>query len=314
MDSTVEVNGTTSPIASIPHGRRNWGRGFLAVCATFALPGLGHFLSGRYKRGGIWLLVALGCQFTGLLLVLPNFTFPALVIGAIGVLLFMAMYVDAFTCSRRSIKSMLGSAAARYATGIGILIGTYFFHPWGAFSAFLVEQVLAGRVRTFSISSGSMTPALSPGDWLIGHRREYLSRWDIVVFNSPHDATAPYVARIAGLPGETVEIKDGSVVIGGHVEESPPGLGPYISYPYSGERNDKLAGNPGAGCEGNPIRLGQDEYFLLGDNSARALDARLWEAAFPDRQLGATPMEQILYRASAIYWPPNRWRTFPSSE
>ena len=310
MDSTDSSSPTTLQYAPTSQTIHPWGKGFLAVCATFAVPGLGHMLAGRIRRGGLWLATALACELMGLWFIMPDLILPAMVALPIILLLILCMYVDAFICGRRSSKPMLGRAPARYATGTAIIVGTIFFHPWGAFSSFLVNHILSGRVKTFSISSGSMTPTLSPGDRIFAHKKDSLERWNLVVYYSPLDSTSSYVARVVGLPGEFVEIKKNAIFVDGRSMTAPTGAGPYVSYPYAGNHNGDLQGMPGAGCEGNPIRLGKGEYYLLCDNSTRALDARLWEKPFPGHPLGATPTEQIHYRVSAIYWPLKRWHVF----
>jgi hypothetical protein len=70
-----------------------------------------------------------------------------------------------------------------------------------------------------------------------------------------------------------------------------------------------VRGEAGNGCEGNPIALGPDEYFLLGDNSAGAMDARCWELPVGSHPVGALPAESIIGVAKGIYWPPGRWRS-----
>ena len=66
---------------------------------------------------------------------------------------------------------------------------------------------------------------------------------------------------------------------------------------------------PGNGTEGNPIVLGADQYFMLGDNSPSSKDSRLWYtkgehlSARVDYQIGTVPRDQIIGRAYFVYWP-----------
>jgi type IV secretory pathway protease TraF len=69
-----------------------------------------------------------------------------------------------------------------------------------------------------------------------------------------------------------------------------------------------MRGRPGAGCEGNPITLTDDEVFVLGDNSSLSLDGRYWTNAAEGHQLGALPGSSVTGKATAIYYPFSRWR------
>ena len=115
-------------------------------------------------------------------------------------------------------------------------------------------------VRTQVIGT-SMSPTLSGGDNLIVEKITYRfsepKRFDIIVF--PYQNTNKhYIKRIIGLPGETVQIIDGYVYI-------------------NGELLDENYGNAvmeNAGIAVNPIVLGEDEYFVLGDNRNNSEDSR----------------------------------------
>lgn len=109
----------------------------------------------------------------------------------------------------------------------------------------------------------SMNPVLRNGDVVLVNRLVYEikrpSRGDIVVFRPEGDESAHYsIKRIVGLPGETVQITDGKVYIDGkeldediHVSE--------IDY---------------AGVAEKPVKLGKEEYFVLGDNANASDDSR----------------------------------------
>lgn len=129
-------------------------------------------------------------------------------------------------------------------------------------------------------------------------------RWDIVAFYYPDDPTEQYVKRLVGLPGETVEIVDGAVMIDGQLLEKPAHL-QYLHY-----LNLDFPRWPGWGQEGKPVTLGADEFFVLGDFSARSRDSRGWERGAPRHTPYAVPREYLVGVATHIYWPPSRWRVF----
>jgi signal peptidase I len=97
----------------------------------------------------------------------------------------------------------------------------------------------------------SMSPNINDGDKLFMLKQiGELRRGDIVVFLFPEDQTKSYIKRIVGLPGETIEIKDGKVYINGNrMEES------YLSPDYASK--DTMPG---------PVAIPQDNYFVIGDN------------------------------------------------
>jgi signal peptidase I len=128
-------------------------------------------------------------------------------------------------------------------------------------------------------------------------------RWDIVAFHDPNDPRTLFCKRLVGLPGETVTIHDGAVWIDGK-KHTPPDSCKGIEY------LDHIEGWPGAlwGSETKPAHLGADEYFVLGDFSARAKDSRLWQQGAPGHPPYAVPASDIIGVVTHIYWPPSRWR------
>lgn len=148
---------------------------------------------------------------------------------------------------------------------------------------FFVVNALTGR---FQVRGSSMEPSLHTGQYLIVSKLSYRlgqpQRGDIVVFEPPNGTGEDYIKRIVGLPGEQVEVRDGSVWINGYRLEEP-----YVASrtPYSGS-----------------WLLGADEYFVLGDNRANSSDSHSW---------GPLPEENIVGKAWLCYWPPEHWGTLP---
>jgi signal peptidase I len=128
-------------------------------------------------------------------------------------------------------------------------------------------------------------------------------RWDVIVFRLPEDPTIKYCTRLVGLPGETVTIGDGAVWIDGK-KQTPPESCQCVEYldhfgPWAGDF---------WGGKAKPAKLGPDEYFVLGDFSARAKDSRLWQKGAPGHPPYAVPASYIVGVATHIYWPPDRCR------
>ncbi len=145
-------------------------------------------------------------------------------------------------------------------------------------------------LQAFYIPSPSMEPTLVRNDRILvnklGNHFGDPSRGEIVVFHRPDGASggpeAPneLVKRVVGLPGETVEIRSGQVFIDGDPLEEP----------YLPENTVTRPRVPGA----EPIVLGDDEFFMMGDNRDNSLDSRAW---------GPLRRDEMVGRAFVKFWP-----------
>ena len=138
------------------------------------------------------------------------------------------------------------------------------------------------------VEGASMENTLHNGDNLIVDKLSYRfhdpERFDIVVFPVVRDGKEEYyIKRVIGLPGETVQILDGYVYING--EKLDENYGAEVM-------ND-------AGRAAEPITLGDDEYFVLGDNRNRSDDSRYENVENLKR-------EKIVGRAWVRIWPLDR--------
>lgn len=172
----------------------------------------------------------------------------------------------------------------------------------------LIAFVLAMIIRTFlvqafKIPTGSMRMTLIEGDAILVNKFIYgakipftdirlpalrqPARGDVIVFIFPQDTKKDFIKRIAALPGETVEIKNGEIFI-----NDKPVMDKKLNARYYYNRGDY-------GDLGKKIVVPEDQYFVLGDNSASSQDSRYW---------GFVPKKNLLGKAMVIYWPPNRIR------
>ena len=152
-------------------------------------------------------------------------------------------------------------------------------------ATFLVVTYVGQRTK---VIGSSMSPTLTDGDNLIVDKISYRfhdpERFDIVVFPVVRDGKEEYyIKRVIGLPGETVQIIDGYVYING--EKLDENYGAEVM-------ND-------AGRAAEPITLGDDEYFVLGDNRNRSDDSRYENVENLKR-------EKIVGRAWVRIWPLDR--------
>ena len=145
----------------------------------------------------------------------------------------------------------------------------------------LIITFVGQRTR---VSGHSMEATLHDGDNLIVDKLSYRfrdpKRFEIIVFPYRHKENTYYIKRIIGLPGETVQVKDGYVYIDGEKLDENYGLEVMED----------------AGIAAEPIELGEDEYFVLGDNRNHSSDSR-------DPSVGILHRDELIGRAGIRIWP-----------
>ncbi len=140
----------------------------------------------------------------------------------------------------------------------------------------------------FYVDGPSMEPSFYTSQRVIVSRVNFMladpERGDILVFQSPDNPgiSPPLIKRVIGLPGETVDIHDNHVYINGNE----------LDEPYINEENSTSQGR------NNPVTLGPDEYFVMGDNRNHSRDSRIF---------GPVNRSTIIGEAVVRYWPPEDW-------
>lgn len=175
---------------------------------------------------------------------------------------------------------------------------------WGSISSFVVDLIETAVIgisiflviylffmQPHQVSGQSMDPFLKDKDYVltdkISYRTRSPKRGEIVVFHAPDSANCPvgagcdYIKRIIGLPGETIEIKDNAIYINGSK----------LDEPYLPVDIETL---PGTFTRDRTVNLGEQEYFVVGDNRMHSSDSRAWGPIQPDMIVG---------RAFFRYWP-----------
>ncbi len=144
-------------------------------------------------------------------------------------------------------------------------------------------------IQPFFVHGASMEPNFSNGQYLIineiGYRFDDPQRGEVVVFKYPLNPSQYYIKRIVGLPGETIEVKDGRVVIYGKNLQEGRVLDESSYLP-----KDRIT------LGDIKVELRENEYFVLGDNRQASSDSRRW---------GELSREDIIGQVWIRAWPFN---------
>ena len=144
---------------------------------------------------------------------------------------------------------------------------------------------IQGSVQNFKMQGTSMGPALEHGEYILVNKLAYKfgdpKPGDVVVFRypdpNPKNRKRDFVKRVIGVPGDKISINKGTVWVNG----KPLAEDGYIIAPGSTNMSER--------------KMGQEEYFVLGDDRPHSNDSREW---------GAVPEENILGKVWIVYWPP----------
>jgi signal peptidase I len=168
------------------------------------------------------------------------------------------------------------------------------------------------------VPTGAMANTIIPGDRLVVKRTwGGIARGDLVVFRYPKQPEAQYIARVIGLPGESIQVRDDLVFIDGNEiqerrvfvkqvrdfedgmleERSSEGSGPYSVFYFLRDQSTRalLGGEPNEVTFGTrwPFKIPDQEYFVMGDNRDNSYDSRFQ---------GTVPRQLIWGKPTVIYW------------
>ena len=179
---------------------------------------------------------------------------------------------------RRESRQGIWTESLRLVRDIFLIIVVFIL-----FGVFAVQPVV--------VEGTSMLPQLNDGERLLVNKLVYykiqsvswghLERGDIVVFWFPKEPDKSYVKRIIGLPGESVEVREGKVIIDGQALNED-----YLDL----EHNKTLPSFP-------PRKVEEHHYFVMGDNRDNSSDSRYW---------GLVPEKYIYGKAFFRYWAPSK--------
>ena len=156
----------------------------------------------------------------------------------------------------------------------------------------LALVIIVFLYQPVKVEGTSMAPLLSDQERIFinkfVYRFEPIQRRDVVVFWYPLDRSKSFIKRVIALPGETVQIRQGTV----YVDERA------ISEPYVPPQYEDLS-------DFGPIRVPKDSYFVMGDHRISSNDSRVF---------GAVPLEYIYGRAVFAYWPVDHFGSLSPTE
>lgn len=296
----------TAPSAARP--RKPW-----AACLLSLLtPGLGHLYAGEWRAAiAAFLLFELACAAAGAFGVFaPWAPLNILVMVAVPVAALAGVAYGAVRAARRAPRDSPRRAYDRWPVYAAVVL----------LAAFVTQQYTAllrrDVVRAFRLPSRSMQPTLLAGDFLFVRpivRPAAVVRGEIVVHKSLTEEGVFVIKRVAGTPGDTLQMIGGRLAVNGAPEATRIGPGGDVSSDVSDpgmnwQRRFLVSGVDSAAYRPSrdnwgPIVVPPDACFVLGDNRDNAYDSRYW---------GFLPAGMIFGRPVRIYlsFDPDSPRSF----
>lgn len=189
-----------------------------------------------------------------------------------------------------------------------------------ALLALLIFVAVRAVVLNFKVDGQSMEPSFSNGEMLLVNRNAYLTvgawdfvdwlpfvderdeedpfftlgepeRGDVIVFTPPAPGQdKPYIKRIIGLPGDTIEVRDSGVYVNGT----------RLDEPYLEGRDSRC--NPVSSQFCGPFTVPEGSVYAMGDNRNNSEDSRFF---------GPVPEDNIIGKSWLVYWPFEAWGDVP---
>jgi len=153
-------------------------------------------------------------------------------------------------------------------------------------SVLIAVVIILFLYQPVKVEGTSMMPALVDQERIFINKFVYrfgiseINRGDTVVFWYPGDPTKSYIKRVIGMPGDKVQVVEGTVYVNGQALDEP-----YVPSDYRDQVSTSLTTVP------------PDEFYVLGDHRSSSNDSRSW---------GTVPRKYIYGKAVFVYWPLDR--------
>ncbi len=285
----------------------SWPRALWAGFLSLILPGLGQYYGGAQRLGVVLFVAGIGLNigWTVFSWRVPPMPAAIVVFTAVTLGYPLAVAIDAVRRARRNPPSSSPWYRSTWVAAVVVL----------AISVGLRSIDLAGHPpgwRSFHIASGSNLPTLLTTDYVmvdVSHPGTTPAYGDIIVFTPPKQPNVEYVKRVVGLPGDRVQLRDGTPHLNGQAisrELQGPARPDFSTPPMAGAKQFRetlpngrsyttLELAKGYARDTPEYTVPADRIFVLGDNRDNSLDSR-------EPNIGLIPIANIVGTVRTIYW------------
>jgi signal peptidase I len=152
-------------------------------------------------------------------------------------------------------------------------------------TAFIISfSIRVSIAQSYIVPTGSMVPTINAGDRVMVNKLVYRfrepERGEVIVFDPPENVgKIPFLKRVIGLPGDTIEVRQGNIYVNGEIFTVDEASATDYSY--------------------GPVTVPEGAIFVLGDNRNNSYDSHCW---------GFVPMKNLVGEGLFVFWPPHDMR------
>jgi signal peptidase I len=258
--------------------RRKW---WLAGLLSLIMPGLGQLYNGEARKAVLLFFVpmtfiVLACPPVLLVFSIPKFIALFVIAGVYQI----AVAIDAARRARRLANSYVLQKCNRWYMYL-------LFYLCASIIISVAQEFVRTEVKSFKLPSGSMKPTLLVGDYFLVDMRSSArkaQRGDIIIFVYPQNPTLNYIKRVAAVAGDTVEIRQKTLLINDIPQQEP-----YVMHSDKTTLDQEESPRDNFG----PVVVPADSYFVMGDNRDNSYDSRFW---------GTVAASAVLGKVIGLYW------------